>query len=538
VKLVWHIVAKDLRRMAVPILLWAVLLVAQSQLGMDVLHGDAVDLPHFDLMGMLIGISLYVVIFVHLVLVAILIHEDAAVGTRMFWQTRPISGGRMLTAKLVAAFLIFGVLPTLISLRWWLACSYGWREISHAALLTLDSYLFVTLLGLVLAVLTDTINRYLAYLVGAVVLFGVWTASFGAVANREATTTALFVFGVCVVLTASAVVVWQFLRREVRRAAILLLLGVFVSSSALIYWRWDFVPQLRGAEIAAPADFTLKPTRATIGTTRRLAGQEALIDFTVTGIPEDVGMTGRLDAAWQWSDDTHTHARAAFQPVWPEANEWRVLGLAPEKFTGVSHRTSTIVMRGQKLGSTATEPDRIQALVWLNEEHANRWAQEPAHFTADTTIEFFRLEPELELPVRAGASTGREGFTLRIASAEWREGLLHVNIVESRRVWATNTRLVPGFTMFWRAMGDDDDIGLTLVDHVHQRRRAIFHGRQNIVGPQVVVGTQRVRWYHLALESPEWMEGATLNLLRTERTAAFHRSVTVDSLPVTFVANP
>ena len=86
-------------------------------------------------------------IFITYLLVAAIVQEDAVAGPA-FWQTRPISGPRLLAGKALGLFLMLGLLPVLVSIPWWLACGFGGSEICRAAAETLAVQMGVVILAL------------------------------------------------------------------------------------------------------------------------------------------------------------------------------------------------------------------------------------------------------------------------------------------------------------------------------------------------------------------------------------------------------
>ena len=48
--------------------------------------------------------------------------QDPPMGTKIFWMTRPISGGMLIRAKLVAIFIFLVLVPAL-----WSGFPGGWR---------------------------------------------------------------------------------------------------------------------------------------------------------------------------------------------------------------------------------------------------------------------------------------------------------------------------------------------------------------------------------------------------------------------------
>jgi hypothetical protein len=172
VSLIWHIALKDLRRLRMPVALWTVVIAVKLGLGFRLLWkaGDFLTFDQIALAGnWLIGIE----VLAGYLLVAAVLQEDVVVGSAAFWMTRPISNGRMLAAKALALGIIFGVVPFLITLPWWLACGYGGREIVLAAAETWLWQGLVVLLAFPLGVLTGEFSRFLLWSFAVVVALSV-----------------------------------------------------------------------------------------------------------------------------------------------------------------------------------------------------------------------------------------------------------------------------------------------------------------------------------------------------------------------------
>ena len=143
--LTWHIVRKDLRRMAVPTGIWcalvAVITLAMRTVPMTLeLAGplQSADLAAaasrwINVVETFIGLAMIMQTSTGVVLVASLLQQDSLVGTRAFWQTRPISDGRLLRAKLIAGTLLFVLAPALVIAAIGWSCGFSWREGTSAA---------------------------------------------------------------------------------------------------------------------------------------------------------------------------------------------------------------------------------------------------------------------------------------------------------------------------------------------------------------------------------------------------------------------
>ncbi len=161
-KLIWHITKKDLRRLALPLVGFVFAIVAKIGLGLTLRAGDGADGEWFSRISLYLNLCLGLEAIVAYVLVGLLVHEDAVVGTQVFWRTRPIRGGMLLKSKLLTCALIFGVLPVLLALPWWLVCGYGFAQMGPAALEVLARQAEIVLPAFALAVLADNLGRYLS----------------------------------------------------------------------------------------------------------------------------------------------------------------------------------------------------------------------------------------------------------------------------------------------------------------------------------------------------------------------------------------
>src|SRR4051812_25064077 len=123
-KLVWHIIWKDVRSEQWTLLVWAALYLAQIAVGLTVFHHDFGDRDFSDAVTIGNVILVSAQFITAYVLIVRLVQADAVTGTRMFWLTRPISTVRLARAKFWGLFLIFGALPVILKAPWWLYCGF------------------------------------------------------------------------------------------------------------------------------------------------------------------------------------------------------------------------------------------------------------------------------------------------------------------------------------------------------------------------------------------------------------------------------
>ncbi len=173
-----HIVRKDVRRLAIPVAVWLAF-----QAGALVWFAQAPGfLPH-DVATWVYGYGLWAELILvgqvlfSFVLVGVLVLEDPARGSDVFWRTRPVSGARLLAAKGIAAGLLFVVAPALVLLPIWLSLGFTMGEAARAGVTLMHGQLGVVLLGLAAGSVASSLAQHVGLVI---VLFGLHTASHAA----------------------------------------------------------------------------------------------------------------------------------------------------------------------------------------------------------------------------------------------------------------------------------------------------------------------------------------------------------------------
>jgi hypothetical protein len=246
-KLVWHIFKKDLRRLWLPLLLWGAVIVLQYFAWRTSRFGERL---HFDLWG---GKAIVILWVLHLLaawlLVPQLIHDDPLLGDAAGWRTRPISGARLLAAKLLGMALLLCLWPSLLTALWWIDCGFGFGETLRAVAVNALGMAAFTGVALLLAVLTDSLARYLAWSLVVVIALGLGALLLaagmplrvgggGASNGSIRSTRALLASGV-VGLAVVLLVPLQFLRRNTGLARTLAGVAALVAILIVQGWPWS-----------------------------------------------------------------------------------------------------------------------------------------------------------------------------------------------------------------------------------------------------------------------------------------------------------
>lgn len=176
--LLWHIVAKELRRLRLPAALWLVFV------GGTALYFALV--PQIDPRGydtwlaitgaftLLVGGAQF---FIGFVLTGVLVLEDPVIGTDAFWPTRPITRRRLFAAKAITAVLLFVIAPTLVLIPAWGVAGFSPGEMATAATEAVLKHATVTAFALAMGGLSANLAQFLFSALAVVVLHAVCGAA-------------------------------------------------------------------------------------------------------------------------------------------------------------------------------------------------------------------------------------------------------------------------------------------------------------------------------------------------------------------------
>lgn len=545
--LTWHIVKKDLRAFKWPLALWALVIVAKLLVGVTLLRAEGTETAEW--FGRMDGMAKVLAAFegVSFVLAAALVQEDLLVGTKAFWRTRPISGGRLLRAKLLILGLVFGVLPLLINLPWWLGCGYGWREIGWAALETAAIHVACVLLGLFCAVVTDGFGRFLMWTL--VTLFAIPTLS-GTLAyyltrgksgpSGELVSTRFIVCIALAVVGILVVVVHQYLTRRTWRsiAVIGTTSGLMVLVGACWPWSWNLESRLYANIVrqedaqwlasAEPAGFkyTVESAKLSRSSSGR-KGADIFVKYRVEGLTESqvlMPASGWTEYSWHWADGTTQKGGGWSRSGMAEFISERALGAAM-KIAPEGQYTETVTTTG-----------------YISPEVATKLQAEPPVFALQARTRLMRFGSATPVPLQRGRWTQQGVTGERLASVEKSgEELLVTFINHSPSSFVNNFggRYYPG-------VSSGEFTQYLLVNGAHD---FVDRGRP-VDRRSTQVGTVHISWYTLSyraskkaggqrpvLEAINALNDAELKKVTFVEQARFTHEIKADALKVE-VVNP
>jgi hypothetical protein len=406
--LTWHIVRKDFLRFRFLLLAWIAVLVAKI-LFLSSVTG-LLGSPNISLLPWLQSgspvqavIGAIAPLFV-LFLVAALVFEDAPTGRDPFWVTRPISGGRLLTAKLLSAALMLFVPVVLADVAWWLICGLATDKIVAFGSWTAGNTVLLVLVGMACASATNGYPRFVVWLiagVAAVIGCHLFPLIFGLTGKQvDAPNFYGGVVSVCLGILAVEILFNRFITRRFRAGL------PIVAALTLLGSAWLFS--------SAPASIL-----AMVGPKSWKFAEEAPIRASVAGDVHTVNGGGltlpvRLDKL-----PSNVVANIQMQATWhsPEGKVWTTK-------SGRSNFRSTLRRVARRVLGLAPDPSAKtaeQVLFILPRANADRVAAEATTVEGTASLYLNEATPVAEIPVRPQVSRFAGG-SLTISDVAINEG--------------------------------------------------------------------------------------------------------------------
>ncbi|MBI5766340.1 MAG: hypothetical protein HZA93_00985 [Verrucomicrobia bacterium] len=570
-KLVLHIVRKDLRKLRWPLAGWLLTVALNLALAFALVGGVEFG-AGAELERLSVGLRLagYALTFV---IAAMLVQEDALVGSNQFWPTRPISAGRLLAAKL-AGWLLLLVLPQLgLTLPWWITCTFGARDMTLAALEIVVIQAAVALPAALVASLTDTLSRFLVwafvFVFSVIIIPG--TLSYwlpNKFTERDFPLQTLAGWAAFAVVVA-VVIVGQFLQRDTRRALVRLGVGAVLAPVVAVVAGLLLTPWLasRGAwrewQPERTAGVTVAPLGWRTSGAGRPPGNEVYLNtfLAVRGLPPDWLLAGRsgleTSQSWSWVGGPVVTRESMWINPWVNAQPVfrALLRVNPEKRDEETERylaRQNEERRAKNPNYDAGwramhklregEPAGVEVTTLVMPSTVARMRQAAPAYAATVRLEARRPEVWAEAPLLATGWMARHGHGWRVVRTEFgpprivqptggevapHELRLHLvgtaplglmNLLPGRRDYWDNWRS-PSLVSFNREGGDlrwgSQSGGTAITVGSVQVRPSVL----TLLAPVVRRGDKGV------VRDPKWFEGARLALVGYREEARFAREV-------------
>ena len=573
-KLILHIVGKDFLHLRWQWAVWLAVIASKYLIGCGVIWGGPVTNETARWLEVVLSALRAAELVTTFFFTALLVQGDSVVGSRQFWLTRPISGARLLGAKILGALLLL-VTPVLaLGLPWWWFCGFEGGLVLAAMAEAVAWQVLAVAPAFLVASLTNTLGRFVVW---SVVLFWAamlapfyvqweltrWRVLMGMGNVEAAMTERLQAIGIGVAVVAGIVIVLQFLVRRWVRSVVVLVGG----SAAVLGWGvllggWGLArggaktgqPEWNAARadgvkfelVAATADKAEgRPLDERISVGGRLR---------VIGVPDGVWLTA-VDAefAWKWPDGKVVTAEGwAYGSPRRDREIRRTLGVGEARTDLETERW----LRENWKPTRQPEPDPLPPA------DVNVWVRVPA----GAVLRMQREPPQLTLKLKclllesrvattgalsaggwvAGAGRGRRIYTVGPAVSEgsgtrYQTSVVrHLTLVESYpklefenfeqfRRWFPATEIMRRPYWWWydRVLLANPRHGMGMLNH--RRWSSVQISSVALVTQAWTAGVRKVirdgKW---VLEHPDWFDDAKLVAVDDVVVARFTREVAVD----------
>lgn len=580
-KLIWHIIWKDIRSERWALLFWATLYIAQIIFGLVTFYHDEVGSDFVEATWTANVLMVAAQFFMGYIMVVQLVQADAISGTRMFWLTRPISAGRLLQAKAWGAVLLFGLGPVLLRLPWWLYCGFTANDVGWAAVETVGWQLLLIAPAFLIASLTEDFGRALMWglllglsLVGGFLFLYSWRL-LGGVQLRYSGLLFSRLWLAALLLTAGAAVIaaHQFhTRRFVRSVALAVSLVLAVLVTGRI-WPWDYTALFTQINDPAPVpiakaeeyrdlQLTVGPTQA--GATWRNSGEKenrTWIQQTmeVRGVPAGWGLGAvRLHQAWSWPDDAAPVENKTFYfgeysqrqlrqflglPAWQgdaETVRWQEAKMAERRARGEPVFEGGVLYWKPQVPS-AEDPLTLFGRTSVYESVVTRIRTHAPVGVAQVELEIGRPGKLFELPLKRGAIGSGASRAYRVGPWGTREEnraevlltTVRPSVRENGLWWADVMDRATG----WRSSRGRDDEFIVVNRSDNTLGSASRSGDTSRSG-RMVIGGVALRWDTMNIYStkvirngkwvsldPDWTEHVTLALINPTQLVRLIREI-------------
>jgi len=253
-KMIWHLVKKDLRAIWPLWLAWLGFIAVRIPLLLYYLNSAGEKA--LALMSLVCACALLADSLLVVSLVRSLVHEDALAGDKSFWVTRPITGVQLLVAKLASSLLVCVVSPLVLLLPTWFWFGFDEVEIGHVLTYHCLVNSGLVAVALLFAVVTRRGSSFWLVLLSsvvAVVILAIASSNWLIIDASRHARLAIVYAGLAVVLFG---VVQQFIKRRTWIAQGSLGVGALITALLLPHWPGTREESPRGKLINQPLTIT------------------------------------------------------------------------------------------------------------------------------------------------------------------------------------------------------------------------------------------------------------------------------------------
>ncbi|HET7537240.1 MAG TPA: hypothetical protein VFJ90_12345 [Candidatus Didemnitutus sp.] len=427
--LTWHIVLKDFRRLKLGLAIWTIMIIGQIFVAERMFSTAAFAPGWFEKQEITLMLAILVGDVFAFFLSAAIVLEDSLVGTRMFWVTRPISGGRLLAAKSLAVLLAVVLWPLAIALPWWIYCGFGFEQLLQAIRFVLLNQGALAVIAMMLSALSGEGSRFLLWTLMSLIALPLLTTILFNRSEvwvpREVVQSRVALVVAVILLGSLAVIGLQFCMRRVGRSVAVVACAAGLAILVSTTWPWNLVqfwprdteqrPGTEGIKIELLSASIFKPTLAT---------SSVVLHFRAKDIPPDLSFwaSGRAEATFTWSDGSTFRNSGIIQ-----SQQWlyslrRLLHLPDERRDPeTEERIKAMEASGQKRmreldGLPRKAPDGVMfsGVIQISPELAERFSADPP-VSCTVRLRVTTQQPEVvaEMPWDDGMSRTPDGVRLR-----------------------------------------------------------------------------------------------------------------------------
>jgi hypothetical protein len=417
-RLLLHIVAKDFRELRDRWLFWVGAMALKTAVALWLVWGPGVNETVYDYLCKSLLVLVPMEFALTFLLAAMIVQADPLAGEAPFWRTRPVSGRRLLGAKLLGLFLLLGLPVCLVALPWWLACGAGPAELASVAALMLLMQAAVIAPAVLVASLTESLGQFFVWSLVLVPahafggLIGPMAAGRSLPAGGNLTGTRLALYFSVMVITGAVVITLQFLHGNRRRSLTVLGGGWALAVAGWLWWPWPMEWSNGSQRPGRPepaAGVKVEIAGVRFDARQPKSKYENLYVRLRLGDETESGyLTGRRsEHSWTWADDSRLRR-----------NGWGAYSMG--QMIESVQRELKLDEPAAAAARRAKDPDSDRLTVGLSVSPAEAAKLRSAPSRYELTLDLVRLRPRpaLEMPLAvAGWRTdhGQGARVLQIA---------------------------------------------------------------------------------------------------------------------------